>query len=141
MSYTNKIELKATSAKTFDAIQNLSAWWTKHISYQSESVFIVNFEKGTFWKLKQTETIPFEKIVWVVTEAHHEVHSLSRKNEWQDTSIHWFIKQDGKKCTVDFLHTGLTQALECYDICSNGWSHFLNSLKKFIEEGKGYPFS
>jgi hypothetical protein len=31
-------------------------------------------------------------------------------------------------------------ALECYDLCRNGWNHFLASLQQLVETGRGTPW-
>ncbi len=42
---------------------------------------------------------------------------------------------------LHFEHEGLTPQLECYQICEDGWGHFLKtSLNKLVETGKGEPF-
>ena len=29
---------------------------------------------------------------------------------------------------------------ECWDICQDGWRHFLGSLKMLLESGRGTPY-
>jgi hypothetical protein len=41
---------------------------------------------------------------------------------------------------IKVIHIGLNPDIECYEICSNGWVQFVNSLKLFLETGKGSPY-
>ncbi|MGI8951554.1 MAG: hypothetical protein ACR2FN_08215 [Chitinophagaceae bacterium] len=39
-----------------------------------------------------------------------------------------------------FTHAGLTPQYECYDICRDSWSNYIqNSLRSLITTGKGQP--
>jgi hypothetical protein len=43
--------------------------------------------------------------------------------------------------TLFFTHIGLTPQLVCYDKCDAGLNHFLESLKDYLEQGTGTPYS
>ena len=36
-----------------------------------------------------------------------------------------------------FRHEGLTPELECFDMCHEGWTHYLASLVSYVETGQG----
>ena len=38
-----------------------------------------------------------------------------------------------------FRHQGLTPELECFDMCHEGWTHYLDSLVSYVETGQGQP--
>ena len=38
-----------------------------------------------------------------------------------------------------FRHQGLTPELECFDMCHEGWTHYLASLVSYVETGEGQP--
>ena len=46
---------------------------------------------------------------------------------------------DGKT-RLDFEHVGLVPALECYDLCRNGWTISSRSLQQLVETGRGTPW-
>jgi len=86
---------------------------------------------------------PMREVVWRCLEQHHEAAELNRKDEWAGTRVKFTLESNSPSSTrLHFEHEGLTPGLECYQICENGWGHFLQtSLKKFVETGKGEPFA
>jgi hypothetical protein len=47
---------------------------------------------------------------------------------------------DDSSCEVDFVHLGLNDKLECNDMCSRSWNHFVGiSLRELAEGGPGAP--
>lgn len=46
---------------------------------------------------------------------------------------------DDVSCDLQFRHYGLHSQLECIDMCTNGWNHFLLSLRRYVETGEGMP--
>jgi uncharacterized protein YndB with AHSA1/START domain len=40
---------------------------------------------------------------------------------------------------VQFRRHGLTPHLECYNTCRAGWDHYLPSLRRYVESGRGSP--
>ncbi len=72
--------------------------------------------------------------------ARH-IARLGRKDEWVGTRLVFQITPAGEGRTqLDFEHVGLVSAFECYDLCSNGWHYFLDSLQQFVETGRGTPY-
>lgn len=46
------------------------------------------------------------------------------------------------KTQIVFTHKGLVPEYECFDVCSNAWSHYIGeSLLSLIATGKGQPNS
>ena len=45
----------------------------------------------------------------------------------------------GGGCRVAFRHHGLTADLECIEMCTQGWNHYLGSLRAYLETGTGHP--
>jgi hypothetical protein len=43
------------------------------------------------------------------------------------------------KTEIDFTHIGMVPEIECYEVCEKGWNGHINTLEKFINEGKGLP--
>lgn len=78
-------------------------------------------------------------MVWQVTDSYK--HFLQNKKEWIGTKIHFDIANEnntGSKLT--FIHVGLSNPLECYEICRDAWNGYLQgSLKSLVTTGKGSP--
>jgi uncharacterized protein YndB with AHSA1/START domain len=45
------------------------------------------------------------------------------------------------KTRLDLEHVGLTPAIECFDICRDGWNQYLGNLQSLVETGRGHPFA
>lgn len=60
------------------------------------------------------------------------------KNELKGSDITFEISERDGKTQLIFTHKGLVPACECYQICSDAWTHYiLESLKNLILTGKG----
>jgi len=55
------------------------------------------------------------------------------------TTLIWTLSPAGQGTTLTFLHKGLNQSFQCYNVCESGWDHFLASLQLYLETGKGTP--
>ncbi len=59
--------------------------------------------------------------------------------DWESTTIAFALSEaDGGATRVDFRHAGLAE-LECFDLCREGWAHYLPSLVDYVDTGKGSP--
>jgi hypothetical protein len=62
------------------------------------------------------------------------------KTEWKGNKISFEISKAGNKTQLIFTQLGLVPEYECYDVCFNAWTGYLqNSLKNLITAGKGQP--
>ena len=62
------------------------------------------------------------------------------KTEWKDTEVRFEIARRGDKTALIFTHLGLVPDYECFDVCSNAWSFYVNtSLRGLIRTGQGLP--
>ncbi|HEX2901872.1 MAG TPA: hypothetical protein VHO01_00330 [Jatrophihabitans sp.] len=61
--------------------------------------------------------------------------------DWVDTQPTFTIVPiDDRSCEVTFEHRGLTDELECKDMSSRSWDHFVGtSLRELAEGGPGAP--
>ena len=65
---------------------------------------------------------------------------MQDQSEWKDTRIVFDISRSEDGTQVRFSHLGLVPAYECFDVCSNAWSFFIqDSLRRLITTGSGRP--
>ena len=102
----------------------------------------LRFEFGETYKVMRIETLrPERQVRWQVLENHIRAEGRTLPaNEWAGTTIVFRINEATPTHTVlRFEHLGLTPELQCYDLCENGWNHFLASLLQYVETGTGTP--
>jgi hypothetical protein len=117
-------------------------WWTDSFSGVSDmqnGVFTVKFGEGIF-KTIRVESLTSSNIVWMVEDALIRIPQLQNQTEWIGTKIIWEIISEGPGTILRLTHIGLNSKFECYDICSDGWKEFAQSLKAYLETGEGFPF-
>jgi uncharacterized protein YndB with AHSA1/START domain len=129
-----------SAEEVFKAINNVRGWWGAGVTGGTEKPgdeFVYKHVPYHYSKQRLTEVVPGKKVVWLVTEG--ELSFTDEKSEWVNTKIIFEIEKKGKQTTVTFTHEGLTPSCECFDDCSQGWNHYLQSLLQLIETGKGNP--
>jgi hypothetical protein len=47
---------------------------------------------------------------------------------------------DDDTSELHFRHYGLTAELDCIEMCTRSWNHFIPSLREYAETGSGAPF-
>ena len=129
-----------TPREVFDAITNVRAWWSGAIEGRTDVLgeFKYHYQDIHRSTMRITELVPGEKVVWHVVEA--ELNFVKDKNEWTGTDVVFDIARKGDKTEVRFTHVGLVPSYECFDVCSDAWSTYINgSLRNLIVNGKGRP--
>jgi hypothetical protein len=140
-SFTISVFTDKTPAAAFDAINNISGWWTENVkgnSQKLEDEFEVRFGDVHYSKQKITALVPDKEVVWLITDS--QLNFITNKQEWTGTKIIFEITAQDNKTQVRFTHMGLVQQYECFNACSNAWSQFIQqSLLSLINTGKGQP--
>lgn len=125
----------------FDAINDPRAWWSEEIegiTDQLNAEWAYHYQDVHRCKMKVIELVPAEKVVWLVTDNYF--HFTKDKTEWIGTKIVFEISEKDEQTEIRFTHQGLVPAYECYDICYNAWSGYINkSLRELITTGTGKP--
>jgi hypothetical protein len=71
---------------------------------------------------------------WTVVECTFMEDWVSTKPSFTITPL------DDGTCELTFEHLGLNDELECKDMCSRSWDHFVStSLRELAEGGPGAP--
>lgn len=141
-SFTTTITVAATPQKTFDAINDVSGWWgpITGLTTATGDEFVYLVPDVHYCGFRVTDTVAGRRIAWLVTGSY--LAFFADKQEWTGTSVRFDMDEIDHGTRITFTHEGLHPEDECYDLCSNSWSTFVNgSLKAFIETGEGAPYS
>jgi uncharacterized protein YndB with AHSA1/START domain len=113
----------------------LAAWWSRVTGSGEpggELAFVFEGPVGpTVLRVDQATT---ELVRWTCL-------SSGNMPDWAGTEVTFTIEPVGTGTAIFFRHEGLTPALECFADCYLGWSHFMQSLSRYLETGVGMPFS
>lgn len=139
--FTATISVDQSPETAFNAIKNFRAWWsedTEGNTDQLNETFFYHYKDVHLCKLKLIEMVPNEKLVYLVVD--NEFNFVKDKTEWVNTKLIFEITKEGEKTKVKFTHEGLVPAYECYNVCHDAWSGYINgSLQSLITTGKGKP--
>jgi uncharacterized protein YndB with AHSA1/START domain len=135
--YQKTIRVKAAPGKLFDAltsVDGLAAWWVP-VSGSGDAGgelrFIMNSPEPLVIHVDEA-TRP-TTVRWTVTEC-------SFLPDWVGTRPVFAITPvDGDGSELHFRHRGLTSELDCIEMCTSGWNHYLASLRDYVEVGRGAP--
>jgi Activator of Hsp90 ATPase homolog 1-like protein len=139
--FTTTILVDQTPEEVFNAINNVRGWWSEEIEGSTSKLndeFTYRYEDVHRSKMKLIEVIPNKKIVWLVEDNYFKFTKDS--SEWTGNKIIFEITEKGNKTQLQFTQAGLVPEYECYDICQNAWTTYIQkSLRNLITTGKGQP--
>ena len=139
--FTTTILVDQSPKEVFNAISNVRGWWSEEIEGGTEKLndeFNYHYEDIHSCKMKLTEVVPGKKVVWLVLDNYFKF--TKDKSEWIGTKIIFDISEKDNKTQLIFTHQGLVPEYECFDICKNAWTTYIqNSLRSLITTGKGMP--
>jgi uncharacterized protein YndB with AHSA1/START domain len=74
-------------------------------------------------------------------DQDEKVHWISRQGppQWTGTSVTWQLTPVQNGTTLVFTHDGFAQVDDTYEQTRGNWDYFLDSLKSYLETGKGTP--
>ena len=110
-------------------------WWSDEAQVEPEVGSLGEFRfrpPAGVLRFEVAELITDEKVYWI---------SKQGPPQWAGTNVTWRLTpvQNGTKLV--FTHDGFVQIDEAYEQTRKNWEYFLNSLKSYIETGKGTPGS
>ena len=139
--FTTTILVDQTPKDAFNAINNVRGWWSEEIEGDTDKVndeFLYHYEDVHRCKMKLIEVVAGKKVVWLVLNNYFKF--TKDKSEWTGTKIIFEIAEKDNKTEMRFTHQGLVPAYECYEICRDAWTGYIQkSLRNFITTGKGQP--
>ena len=140
-NFTTVLLVDQTPEAVFNAINNVSGWWSEEIEGSTNKLhaeFKYHYEDVHSCKMRIIEFIPNEKVVWLVADNYFKF--TTDKSEWKDTKVIFEISKQNNKTQLRFTHLGLVPEYECYDICRDAWSNYIqSSLHSLITTGEGQP--
>ena len=138
---TTTIVVDQSPEKVFNAINNVRGWWSEEIEGSTDKlneVFFYHFEDLHHCTIKVIDLVPDKKVVWLVLDNYFKF--TKDKTEWNDTKISFEISKEGDKTNIRFTHIGLVPAYECFTICRDAWTTYIQkSLLNLVTSGKGNP--
>jgi hypothetical protein len=139
--FTSSILVDQNPATTFNAIKNFRAWWSEEIegtTDQLNETFFYHYKDVHLCKLILRKLISDKKLVYEVVD--NQFSFTKDKTEWVGTKLIFDISKEGDKTKVTFTHEGLVPEYECYDVCNDAWTSYIQgSLQSLITTGKGKP--
>ncbi|WP_214324894.1 SRPBCC family protein [Nonomuraea sediminis] len=127
-AYASELHLARPPDAEFDALTSLTGlagWWSP-----------MTGDAAAGGELRHPLVISVEaaerprEVAWAVAD-------YPLQPDWVGTRITFTLRAEGDGTVVEFCHDGLTPRLEC----SQGWDHFLPSLRDYVETGSGRPFA
>ena len=140
-NYSISFTTNHSAEEVFAAINNVRGWWSEEIKGPTDKLgaqFTYHHENVHRCKMKITEFVPGEKVVWLVLDNYFNF--TEDKTEWTGTKIIFEVTNKDAKTQLRFTHEGLVPEYECFKVCSNAWGSYINgSLQSLITTGKGRP--
>lgn len=139
--FSTTLTVNASLKQTFDAINNVRGWWSENIEGETDKLhneFRYHYQDVHRATMKVVEMVPNEKVVWYVVDNYFKF--TQDETEWKDTRIVFELIEKEGTTILTFTHQGLIPDYECYQICHDAWTHYIqDSLKNLIITGQGKP--
>ena len=139
--FKTSFSVNQTPNSVFNAINNVRGWWSERVEGGTDQLNDeFTYQRSDVHKctMKLIEVVQDKKVVWLVLDNYFNF--TKDQTEWTGTKIEFEISEKGNQTEVHFTHWGLVPSFECYDICFNAWSGYINnSLHSLITAGKGQP--
>lgn len=135
--YQRTLHVNASPDAVFDALTrtaDLSDWWAQATGSGTaggELKFFMNADDPLV--INVTAATRSQRVHWNVIDCPF-------LPDWVGTRPTFTITPDADGGSeLSFKHIGLHTGLECIEMCTRGWDHFLPSLVKHVEAGNGEP--
>lgn len=139
--FTTSFVVDQSPEAVFNAINNVRGWWSEGVEGNTDKlneVFLYHYKDVHISKMKIVEFVPDKRVVWLVLDNHFSF--TKDTTEWKGNKIIFEIAEKDGKTTLRFTQVGLVPAYECYNVCHDAWTSYIQgSLKALITTGKGKP--
>ncbi len=139
-SFTSSFVVEQSPEAVIAAIANVRGWWSEGIVGQAGQVgdrFTHSVLDLHRCDVEVTELDPGRKVVWTVLDNYFSF--TQDKAEWIGTHVVFEVARRDLHTELRMTHVGLVPAYECYEVCRDGWTTYLASLRQLITTGKGAP--
>jgi uncharacterized protein YndB with AHSA1/START domain len=140
-NFTTTLLVDQNPKEVFDAVTNVRGWWSENIeggTGKLNDVFTYRMQNLHQCTMKLIEVVPNKKVVWLTLDNYFNF--TEDKTEWIGTKVSFEISEKNGKTQLRFTHIGLVPKYECYKICENAWTGYIqDSLGGLIATGKGQP--
>jgi uncharacterized protein YndB with AHSA1/START domain len=136
--YQTTIRVKASPDAVFDAlttVTGLAAWWnpaTGSGATGGELRFVMSAPEPLVIYVDEA-TRP-ASVRWTVTDCPFLPDWIGTRPTFTITPL------DSDACELHFHHQGLSEELECTDMCTRSWNHYMTSLRDYLEVRRGSPY-
>jgi uncharacterized protein YndB with AHSA1/START domain len=136
--YQTTIRVNAPPGALFDAlttVSGLAEWWnpaTGSGATGGELRFVMNAPEPLVIHVDEA-TRP-TLVRWTVTDCPFLPDWIGTRPTFTITRI------AADTSELHFRHQGLSEDLECIDMCTRSWDHYMTSLRDYLEGGRGSPY-
>ena len=138
-SYRTTVQIDAPADSVFDALttaEALTAWWSpvSGLGVTGGDLRFPMVASQPPLLIHVDEAIRSSVVRWTVVEC-------TFMRDWEGTRPTFTISSiDDGACELTFEHIGLDDRLDCKEMCSRSWDHFVRtSLRELAEGGAGAP--
>ena len=128
--------IAATPERVWGALtqqDELARWWANEVRVKPEVGSLGEFRfrpPAGVLQFEVAELDAGEKVSWI---------SRQGPPQWAGTSVTWQLTPVHSGTKLVFTHEGFAQVDEVYEQTRGNWEYFLDSLKSYLETGKGTP--
>jgi uncharacterized protein YndB with AHSA1/START domain len=131
-----ELTIEAAPQRVWGALtqpEEITHWWASEAQVKPEVGSL-----GEFRFRPPAGALQFEV---AELDQNEKVRWISRKGppQWAGTSVTWQLEPVQSGTKLVFTHDGFAQVDEVYEQTRGNWRYFLDSLKSYLETGKGTP--
>jgi uncharacterized protein YndB with AHSA1/START domain len=133
----HRIKINASPQRVYDALtlqEGLSNWWSRDAAAKPKVGSVAEFgfnKRSTVVKLQITQLDPNVRVAW---------RCVNGPEKWIGTEFAFDLEPiDEQASILRFAHRGFAETDDFFMHCNTKWGYFLQSLKAYIETGKGTP--
>lgn len=115
--------------------EEIGHWWTNDLNVTPEVGSLAEFRFGE----SGDSVLRFEIAELDQGKKIHWIYRFGSVAKWAGTSVTWQLEPIQSGTKLAFSHDGFAKVDEAYEQTHENWSYFLNSLKSYLETGKGTP--